>query len=470
MSKTAAQKPNLVLYNPQGHVPLAERKTAALELMTCKAPEVVIKGPAGTGKSLALLHRGNAVLSHYPGARGLLVRKTRASLTESALVTYETRVVPRNLAVYPDTQATQRKIRHSYEYPNGSVLVVAGMDTPERVLSTEFDIILCPQCEELTENDWELLMSRLRNYKIPGYQQIVGDMNPAWPNHWLNRRIREGKTKVLLSRHEDNPLLFNADGTETEKGAMYLDKLRASSGVRYLRYYKGVDAAAEGIVYPEFDAAKHVLNPIDPKNAHIIRGIRGDWRKIRVIDFGFRHPFVCGWFAISPDGVIYRYREIFYSNRIVEDHAKQIKKYSYDEIIEASIADHDAEDRATLHKHGIKTKPAFKSVKLGIEAVQTRIRDNRFFIFSEGEVDGRVYGRVERDQVLVDQCRPDRTIDEYDVYAYPEAKAGTAGKEDPVKEFDDGQDTNRYLVCEVDDVSRRRFKLRGGRVGKLTAA
>ncbi len=463
------QSYEIALYNPQGNIPPSERKTAATELMTCKTPEVVIKGPAGTGKSLALMHRLNAVLQVYPGARGLLVRKTRSALNESALVIFENDVVVDGSPSYPDVRNTTRDNRRTYRYPNGSELVIGGMDTPERVMSAQYDIIAVPEATELTEHDWELLLTRLRNGVIPGYQQIIADMNPIYPNHWLNRRISEGKTKMLFSRHEDNPRLW--DGLAwTKQGQMYLDKLKTLSGVRFLRLFKGVDAAAEGVVHPDFNVGRHVILPDDPQYRRVAAGVRGDWRKVRVVDFGYRHPFVCGWLALDPDGVMYRYREIFYSQRLVEDHAKDILAYSYDEACEVTLADHDAEDRATLQKHGIRTQPAFKSIKLGIEAVNLRLRDDRFFILGEGEVDGRKFGRVECDPILAEQGRPTKTSDEFDVYSYPEAKAGQAGKEDPVKEFDDGCDTNRYGICYIDDVARRRFKLRGGRVGKMQAA
>lgn len=459
-------KQQLVLYNPQGNVPREERTTAALELMTCKLPEVVIVGPAGTGKSLALLHRTNAILSTYAGSRGLLVRKTRSSLTEAALATWERQVIPRNLAAYPDCQAIQRKIRQSYEYPNGSVLVVAGMDTPERVMSTEYDFVAVQEATELTEHDWELLLTRLRNGKlaraqpdgtVKKYHQIIADCNPVYPTHWLRRRMLDGKAKELISRHEDNPVFWDGKNWTTE-GLDYLDKLERLSGARYLRLRKGLWAAAEGIVYPGFDPAKHHVKPF-----HIPR----DWRRIRSIDFGFRHPFVCQWWAVDPDGKMYRYRLVYYSQRIVADHAKQIRNISGSEVFEASISDHDSEDRATLHREGIRTTPAFKAIRPGIDAVTDRLRDDRIFFFRDEELDGVQYGRVERDPVLSESGRPTSDIEEFDVYAYPPTKDSThVGKEDPVKEFDDGCDTTRYAVAFVDDIARRRFKLRGGRVGK----
>lgn len=462
LSAADGSQPNLVLYSAQGNVPLEERKTAALELMTFQGPEGVIKGPAGTGKSLGLLHRANAVLCKYAGSRGLIVRKTRSSLTESSLVTYERHVIPRNLKLYPDAHAQQRKIRHSYDYPNKSVLVVAGMDTPERVLSTEYDIILIPQIEELFEHDYELLLTRLRNGVVP-YQQILGDMNPAWPNHWMNKRARDGKVKLFFSRHEDNPVLWDGEKW-TQRGESYLAKLKSLSGVRYRRLFLGEDAAAEGIVYTDFQHAVHVVKPFR---------IPKDWRRLRVTDFGFRHPFVTQWWAISPDGVMFRYREIYFSQRIVEDHAKQINELSAGERYESHPADHDAEGRATLSKAGIRTQLAWKPVRAGIDAVTQRLREKRVFFFADDTLDGVKYGRVERDAQLAEAGRPTSTVEEFDSYVYGQAKEGTAGKEEPVKEMDDGMDCTRYAVVAVDDVARRRFKIRGGRVrgaGQLAGA
>jgi phage terminase large subunit len=55
-------------------------------LLYCHAPEVLMEGPAGTGKTRALLEKANLCALKYPGMRALLVRKTRESMTESVLV------------------------------------------------------------------------------------------------------------------------------------------------------------------------------------------------------------------------------------------------------------------------------------------------------------------------------------------------------------------------------------------------
>ena len=59
---------------------------------------------------------------------------------------------------------------------------------------------------------------------------------------------------------------------------------------------------------------------------------------------------------------MYLYRELYRTHELVEDMARLITKLSHGEKIEATITDHDAEDRATLERYGIYSIPAFKDV------------------------------------------------------------------------------------------------------------
>ena len=79
---------------------------------------MLISGPAGTGKSRGCLEKLHFLASKYAKMRGLIVRKTRASLTESALVTFEEKVVPAN---HPILNGAGRAHRQAYRYPNGSM-------------------------------------------------------------------------------------------------------------------------------------------------------------------------------------------------------------------------------------------------------------------------------------------------------------------------------------------------------------
>lgn len=431
---TVALPPGARVYFPRG---------SALDVLRCKADEFMLDGPAGTGKSRVCLEKLNALAEKYAGCRLAIVRKFRAAITETALVTFEQHVKPRC-----DTTNQQRNVRQSYKYPNGSEIVVAGIDNPVKLMSAEFDAIYVQEATELSVNDWEFLSTRLRNGVVP-YQQLFGDCNPGPPSHWLNKRMNAGLTVRILSRHEDNPRLFTPSGTLTTFGASYLARLDKLTGPRHERLRLGLWAAAEGMVYTNWRPAVHLIDrqPIPP-----------EWRRIIVIDFGYTHPFVCHWWAIDPDGRMYLYREIYRTQRTVRDHAKQIRELTGDEVIEAYVTDHDAEDRATLEQElGIKTTAANKAVTTGIQSVQDRLGREfdpakpdqpalpaRLFLFKDA--------LVEVDPALIDDetglsSGPVRTADEIEGYVWAKKRAGDETlKEQPVKAQDDGMDAMRYAV------------------------
>ena len=411
-------------------------KGAIVSLWRSRASEVLVPGPAGTGKTRGILEKVHLYLMNHPGSRGLIVRKTRASMTESVLVTFETAVVGGSEA---NINNQSRRSRWAYEYANGSVLVVGGLDNPDRIMSTEYDIVAAFEATELSEHDWELLTTRLRNSAGP-YHQAIADCNPSAPTHWLRRRADRGQMAVFDSRHRDNPMLWDeAAGDWTDRGRAYIERLGTLTGHRRLRLLEGRWAAAEGLVYPEFDATIHVVRSM-PTGWE-------SWPRIRAIDFGFIHPFVCQWWAVDGDGRMYLYRELYHSKRTVADHARQIVALSAGETYLATVTDHDAEDRATLASAGIQTIAANKDHRTGRDAVHGRLRvqaDGRPRLYV---LDGCT---VETDMDLYHAKRPTSTLAEFDAYCYPPGQDGKAAKEEPIKANDDGLDALRYAVMHFD--------------------
>lgn len=416
-----------------------EPRGAVRELFTCRDTEVLVEGPAGTGKTRGLLEKQFVCAVKYPGSRHLAIRKTRASMTESVLVTLEQKVIPKNPRFYPDVTSVHRRNRQSYDFPNGSSIVVGGMDNPDRIMSTEYDTIYAFEGTELMQPEWEALLTRLRNGKMP-YQQGVVDVNPGATTHWLNQRAAGGLMTRLRSRHHDNPMLFDG-GDWTDSGRKYISVLERLSGVRRVRLLEGKWATAEGVVYPDFDPLVHVIKPFDIPN---------EWRKIRSIDFGYTNPFVCGWWAIDPDGRMIKYREVYGTGKLVEDWAKIIIALTGQEVIEATISDHDREDRETLHRHGVPTIPAYKPIEVGIQAVESRLRkagDGRpRMMFFENCT-------VEKDESLANQYLPTCTVQEFESYIYKPGMDGKPIKEEPLDMNNHGMDETRYCVAYVDNIS-----------------
>lgn len=403
-----------------------------------KSPEIMLSGPYETGKTMTWVNKMHLLCCKYPGTQALMVRQTYKSLIASVVPTYEKKVLP----VPPDhPDSAVAKFGKSkpewYDYPNDSRIYLGGMDSPDKFLSAEFDLIGVPQAEEITLDGWEKLMGRAtgRAGNMP-YAQIMGDCNPGPPHHWI---VNRASLKLYKSRHEDNPALYDPEtGQQTEQGRRTLAALDNLTGIRYKRGRLGQWAGAEGQVYENYDTTIHLIDRFE---------IPASWRRYRSIDFGYRNPFVCQWWAVDEDDRLYRYREIYMSGRTVREHAEQINAYSEGESYIATVADHDAEDRATLREHGIYTVAARKDVRLGIERTQERFQvqgDGRPRIFFLRD------SLIEPDTERQIQYKTICTEDEILNYVFPDTKQGKNEDENPVKVDDHGQDAMRYMVMEVD--------------------
>jgi phage terminase large subunit len=336
-----------------------------------------------------------------------------------------------------------------YRYPNGSELVVGGMDNPTKIMSSEYDLAYAQECTELTQGDWESVTTRLRNGVMP-YQQIIGDCNPDGPYHWIPQRAKAGALVMLQSRHEDNPVLWDHSKNDwTDVGRKYIAKLDALTGVRYYRLRRGLWWAAEGIIYDEWDPKVHMIDyhPI-PK----------EWPRIWAVDFGFTNPFVWKAYAEDPDGRLIRYREIYRTETLVEDHCRLIAAITEDEPKPyAVICDHDAEGRATFERHlEVPTLPAYKNVAEGIQGVKARLKVQQ---------DGKprlLYMRdslVEKDPLLAENFLPTCSEEEFPCFIWDEKYKKTYGEDRPVKKYDHGMDCDRYAVAFVDSLSDEPFGL-----------
>jgi hypothetical protein len=419
--------------------------------------EYLLAGPAGTGKTLANLLKVRQFGEENPGARMLILRKTRVSLTETALVTWERDVLGPDHSVL--AKPVTRGYRHAYGFDNGSVLVTGGMDNPDKVLSSEWDLIYCPEATDLELVDWETLGGRLRA-NAGDYDQLFGDCNPTTPHHWLYKRCQAGRCKLYSTTHRENPRYFNFRTARwTKAGIRYVHgRLQQMTGHRRDRFLRGLWVAAEGLIYDAFQPEVHLLPPGWEPPAH--------WPRVWSLDWGFNpSPIVLQFWALDPENRMYLYRETYRTRQTVADLAEWAKgelDAGREPNPAATVSDHE-EEKATVFGRvtGLHVTPAEKFDKLaGIQLVQERFdraADGLPRIFFRPDA-----RRHEEDPFLVEAGKPLSTIEELTAYVW-DTRNPDRPKDLPLDLNDHGADAMLYAVRHVNVLFGRATEYEGPR-------
>jgi hypothetical protein len=307
---------------------------------------VLVEGPRGTAKTRSILSVLLCRALKYPGARILLARSTRTLLGKTVLTTLEEQVFPAFGMAVPGGKI-DRGNRREYRLPNGSVFVPEGLDNISRSQSAEYRWIYPAELGEIEEqNDIVALAGSMRQ-DLPGAPppQCIGDANPGAPRHWCNSlaqpagddlravNTREdyarllafnrstlppsGRWKRIITCHKDNPGYWDHAAWDwTPLGRHYVKTtLEHLKGFLRERWLYGLWRAAEGSIFPEFDEAKHTIDPFEIE----------DWPVFMGWDPGVGHPTGMPWIAVSPNGCLYVVDESYRGGWSVKQHCDEIK-------------------------------------------------------------------------------------------------------------------------------------------------
>lgn len=388
-----------------------EPRGGARELLLASDQDILIVGPAGTGKTLAACYKAHFALLKYPGSRVLMCRRVLEDLKTGMLTTYINGVKPTQIGVHPF--GGNRFYQGEFRYPNGSVLLAVGLDKPGKVMSSEFDMILFNEATEAEEDEaWQKLKSRLRHGVMPN-QQIIGDANPTHPDHWLNQRCNDGRTRRILSFHKDNPAYWDyRNGDWTPLGRQYVvETLGDLTGAERARLLEGKWVKAEGLVYPMF--VQEMIHAQDTEH----------WRRVMGVDIGSTNPTAILTAHVAGDERLHVSRE-FYATDL-----------SSDDILEAICAQADECD-----PYAIYIDPSAKGVILALQArgYPAVAANNEL-----GEGIRQVKAVLKPERFSIDpSCT--NTIREFGLYSWPKRPTSTA-QDKPEKKNDHSMDGLRYL-------------------------
>ncbi len=250
--------------------------------------------------------------------------------------------------------------------------------------------------------------------------------NPGPPSHWFKKKWidRKSEHNALYLHFEmtDNPAL--SEKTLARYRSMY-------SGVFYERYILGKWVAAEGLVYPMFDEARHVLAAPPETEGEVYVSA----------DYGIQNATVfLAWRREAGTGRWICLAESYYSGRD-EKRQKTVAELadSLDALLGGLGAAGRNAARVTPKRVILDPSAAALKVELRRRGYHTQDADNDV---ANGIND--VCTLLGADKLAFMPCCGN-TIKEFGAYLW-DAKAADRGEDAPVKENDHAMDAVRYFV------------------------
>lgn len=299
--------------------------------------EVLYGGAAGGGKSVALIIDVIRDADN-PDHRGIIFRRRIDELR--GLIALTKKFYPQ---IYPGCRWNKQE--STWTFPSGATVwytYLENEDDVERYQGQDFNYI---GFDELTQWNtpycWDYMRSRLRTTTPSLKLYMRATANPGGVGgHWVKKMfiqvapwgesfwatdIETGrvlvepafkgdgtpnpkagqplfKRRFIPAKLSDNPYLY-ADG-EYEKNLLSLPEAQRK------RLLEGDWDVVDGAAFPEFNRMVHVCQPFD---------IPQSWFRFRGMDYGYTDACCVLWMATDHEGRVYVYRELYVTNKTVDE-------------------------------------------------------------------------------------------------------------------------------------------------------
>ncbi len=272
-------------------------------------------GARGGGKSWAMRMKMVLLAVNYEGINILLLRRTLGELRENHILPLQKLLT--GIAEYRESQK-------EFRFGNGSRIKLGYCDGESDVLQYQgqsYEVIGMEEATHFTYFQFQCLTECNRasgSMKKPFTPRMFLTANPGGVGHdWFKRlfvdRQYRGNEKAenyafIRSLVFDNAYIM-------ENNPEYVETLMALPEKRRAAMLYGDWNSFEGAFFPEFCEEVHVCVPFE---------IPPDWQRFRALDYGLDMT-ACLWFAISPEGRVYVYRELYESGLLLSEAAAKIR-------------------------------------------------------------------------------------------------------------------------------------------------
>lgn len=279
-------------------VDVVETKSVPVKCITVDHPSHCFLA----GDNFITTHNSHAVLSQVglddvqrvPKLKALFLRQTGSAAKES----FED-VIERALA----GKADYDYVNNTLKFPNRSKVILGGFYTErdiDKYVGIEYDLIIIEELNQLTKEKYIRLKGSLRTSKPDWRPRVYASFNPGGIGHGFVKETfvqpyRDGlqtTSRFIPSTYKENPAL-NAEYIQ------YLESLEGDIGKAWR---EGEWDLFAGQFFNTWKYDVHVCDPFK---------IPEDWKKVISIDYGYAAQSSVGWWAISPDNQVFRYRELY---------------------------------------------------------------------------------------------------------------------------------------------------------------
>ncbi len=286
--------------------------------------EALYGGAAGGGKSDALLAEAlrQVNIPHY---RAIIFRKTYPQLSE---------LIDRSKDIYKPAfpRARYNHTDHFWRFPSGAKVYFGSMQREQdrtNYQGKRYDFVAFDELTHFTWQEYSYLMSRNRPGGPGTRVYIRATTNPGGIGHgWVKDRFITAAPPLTPITGEytvvtpDGPLKLKRKRIFVPATVFDNQKLLDNDRNYLANLAMMPTAERDALLYGDWNSfSGQVFREWrdDPAHyddhlcTHVIKPFRipGFWTRYRGFDFGFSRPFSVGWYAVDPDGRLYRIAEYY---------------------------------------------------------------------------------------------------------------------------------------------------------------
>ena len=257
--------------------------------------EIACGGARGPGKSKAVFSQISLDdCQRFPNLKVLFLRQTAQSAQEAFGDLIESTLT---------SKITFERKNNNVIFPNGSRILLGGFHDEkdiDKYIGIEYDLIVVEELNQLSLEKLDKLRGSLRSSKKGWRPRLYTSFNPGGVGHSFVksryvipfRTNNETSTRFIPSNYKSNAFLNKE----------YTDYLEGLTGDLGKAWRDGEFDLFAGQFFTEWRYDVHVVEPFE---------IPKEWTRFMAGDYGFSNPSSIGWYAISPEGCLYRYKELY---------------------------------------------------------------------------------------------------------------------------------------------------------------